>query len=56
MSTQQVTIDRLGGQGDGIGSIDGELVYVPFSLPGETVSIERERQTGSARFSRQTRK
>ncbi len=41
MSTQQVTIDRLGGQGDGIGSIDGELVYVPFSLPGETVSIER---------------
>ncbi len=43
---QQVTIDRLGAQGDGVGSIDGEPVYVPFSLPGETVSIERNGKKG----------
>lgn len=46
MSTRQVTIDRLGAQGDGIGAIDGEPVYVPFSLPGETVSIERNGKKG----------
>ncbi len=34
-----VTISRLGHQGDGIGDINGKAVFVPFSLPGEVVTL-----------------
>ncbi|NYJ11252.1 23S rRNA (uracil1939-C5)-methyltransferase [Rhizobium leguminosarum] len=47
MSTETVTIEKLGAQGDGIaGSADGP-VYVPFSLPGETVAIARVKSQGT---------
>ncbi len=47
MSTQTVTIDRLGSGGDGIaGGPDGP-VYVPFTLPGETVAIARVKSHGT---------
>ena len=36
----RLTIDSLGGRGDGIASLDGRLVYIPFTLPGETVDAE----------------
>jgi 23S rRNA (uracil1939-C5)-methyltransferase len=32
---REVEILRLGGKGDGVASLDGEPVYVPFALPGE---------------------
>ena len=33
-----VRIDRIGSEGDGIGRLaDGTPLYVPFTLPGETV-------------------
>lgn len=35
----EVTVDRLGGLGDGIASHDGRPLYVPFSLPGERVRV-----------------
>jgi 23S rRNA (uracil1939-C5)-methyltransferase len=34
-----VTIDEVGAQGDGVGHVDGQKVYVPFALPGETVRV-----------------
>jgi 23S rRNA (uracil1939-C5)-methyltransferase len=35
----QVRIDRIGSEGDGIGRLaDGTPLYVPFTLPGETVT------------------
>ena len=37
---ETVTIRRLGHQGDGIGEINGKPVFVPYSLPGETVILE----------------
>jgi 23S rRNA (uracil1939-C5)-methyltransferase len=37
-----VRIAELGHGGDGIAEIDGQRVFVPFTLPGETVSIERQ--------------
>lgn len=40
--TEQLTIDRLGHSGDGIAETPGGRVYVPFTLPGETVAAERE--------------
>jgi 23S rRNA (uracil1939-C5)-methyltransferase len=37
-----VLIDRLGAKGDGIAALpDGGAVYVPYALPGETVSISK---------------
>ncbi len=47
MSTETVTIEKLGAQGDGIASSAGGPVYVPFSLPGETVAIARVTSQGT---------
>lgn len=43
-----VTINTLGARGDGVGELDGKPVYVPFALPGETItaSIDEERKNG----------
>ncbi|MEZ2129342.1 MULTISPECIES: class I SAM-dependent RNA methyltransferase [unclassified Sinorhizobium] len=47
MSTETVTITRLGAQGDGIANgADGPL-YVPFTLPGETVAVARVKNHGT---------
>ncbi|MBX5149056.1 class I SAM-dependent RNA methyltransferase [Rhizobium lentis] len=47
MSTETVTIEKLGAQGDGIAGGAGGPVYVPFSLPGETVAIARVKSHGT---------
>jgi len=47
VSTQTVTIEKLGAQGDGIVHADGGPVYVPFTLPGETVAIARVKNHGT---------
>ena len=44
---QPVTITALGQQGDGIAEVDGERVFVPFTLPGERVEIERDGARGT---------
>jgi 23S rRNA (uracil1939-C5)-methyltransferase len=38
--TEQLTITRLGHRGDGIADTPPGPVYVPFALPGETVTVE----------------
>ncbi|MDF3074151.1 MAG: putative (Uracil-5-)-methyltransferase [Alphaproteobacteria bacterium] len=35
-----LTIDTLGARGDGIASLDGKPVYIPFTLPGEIIQAE----------------
>jgi 23S rRNA (uracil1939-C5)-methyltransferase len=35
-----VEIERLGAKGDGIATVDGRPVYVPYVLPGEIVQVE----------------
>ena len=47
MSTETVTIDILGAQGDGIFHASNGPVYVPFSLPGETLAIARVKDHGT---------
>ncbi|MDB5561005.1 MAG: RumA [Hyphomicrobiales bacterium] len=42
----QVTIASLGQRGEGVAEIDNQRVYVPFSLPGETVEITVEGERG----------
>ncbi len=37
------TIDRLGAQGDGIAPTESGEVFVPFTLPGETVTAARHK-------------
>ncbi|OLP54483.1 RNA methyltransferase [Rhizobium rhizosphaerae] len=39
MSVKTVTIDSLGAKGDGIAAGPGGALFVPFSLPGETVGV-----------------
>ena len=44
---ETVTIERLGHGGDGIAVAgDGARVFVPMTLPGETVEIERDGERG----------
>lgn len=37
----RVTIDRLGGRGEGVAHVEGHRLFVPYALPGETVSVDR---------------
>jgi 23S rRNA (uracil1939-C5)-methyltransferase len=39
--TETAKIAELGHAGDGIAEVGGERVFVPFTLPGETVAVER---------------
>ena len=39
--TEQLTIVRLGHRGDGVADTGAGPVYVPYALPGETVTVER---------------
>ncbi len=43
----KVTIDSLGGRGDGIAETDTGRVYVPYTLAGETVEISRQGSRGT---------
>jgi 23S rRNA (uracil1939-C5)-methyltransferase len=38
--SERLTITRLGHRGDGIADAPSGLVYVPYALPGETVTVE----------------
>ncbi len=42
MSARILDILRLGAQGDGIGDIDGRQVFLPFTAPGDRVSVALE--------------
>lgn len=46
--SETVTIARLGAQGDGVADVGGGQVFVPFTLPGETVNIARSGSRGTA--------
>jgi 23S rRNA (uracil1939-C5)-methyltransferase len=39
--SEQLTIARLGHRGDGVADTPDGAVYVPYTLPGETVTVER---------------
>ena len=46
---ERVVIDRIGHQGDGIAVAGGEQVYIPYTLPAETVMISRAGERGALR-------
>ena len=35
--TYTITIDALNSDGAGVGRLDGEVIFVPYALPGETI-------------------
>lgn len=47
MSTQTLTIDSLGAQGDGISHGADGPIFVPFALPGETVAVALVKNQGT---------
>ena len=47
MSTETVTISRLGAQGHGVAQGETGQVFVPYALPGETVAIARNGSHGA---------
>ena len=47
MTTETLTIARLGSGGDGIAEAAGGPVYVPFTLPGETAAVARVKNHGT---------
>ena len=38
----EVTIETLGAGGDGVASVDGDRLFVPWTLPGERVRVRRD--------------
>lgn len=42
--SERVVIDHIGHQGDGVVRGEGTPVFVPYTLPGETVEIERSNE------------
>ena len=40
--TEQLTIARIGHRGDGLADTPAGAVYVPYTLPGETVEVEAD--------------
>jgi 23S rRNA (uracil1939-C5)-methyltransferase len=44
--TENLTINRLGRQGEGIALHNGKTVYVPFALPGEKLSADVHEDRG----------
>lgn len=42
-----VTITGLGARGEGVASVGGTRVFVPFTLPGDVVEIEHEGERGT---------
>ncbi|MBB4953792.1 23S rRNA (uracil1939-C5)-methyltransferase [Agrobacterium vitis] len=47
MSTETLVINSLGAQGDGIANGPDGPIFVPFSLPGETVAVARIKNHGT---------
>ncbi|MCM2294534.1 class I SAM-dependent RNA methyltransferase [Allorhizobium sp. BGMRC 0089] len=47
MSTETLTINSLGAEGDGIAHGPDGPIYVPYSLPGETVTVARVKNEAS---------
>lgn len=47
MSTETVTINRLGAQGDGIAEGPDGPIYAPFTLPGESVALAVNKSHGT---------
>lgn len=45
-ATVDLTIDRIGGRGDGIAELQGRPVYVPYTIAGETVRARLEGRRG----------
>lgn len=43
---RKLDIVRLGHEGDGIGSLDGEAVFVPFAAPGDELTVEVDDDRG----------
>ena len=55
MTVETVTIGHVGAEGDGIASADdGATLYVPNTLPGEIVQVERSRRQGDGWLARST--
>lgn len=42
----EVTVARLGAQGDGLARVDGRPLYIPLALPDETVRVQVGRSVG----------
>lgn len=47
MSTVTLKVQSLGAQGDGIAHAEGGPVFIPFSLPGETVAVAKVKDQGT---------
>jgi len=49
VAEERLVIDRVGHQGDGIALSGAGQVYIPYTLPGETVIIDRHGDRGDLR-------
>ena len=47
MSTETITISKLGAQGHGVAQGPKGPIYVPYALAGETVAIARNGSQGT---------
>ncbi len=43
----RLSIEHMGSRGEGVATVGGEHLYVPYALPGELVSVDREGERGT---------
>src|SRR5271169_2290328 len=48
----ELSVERLGAQGDGIAECDGEPVFLPFTVPGDRVRARLGARRGGGREGR----
>lgn len=46
---QKITIDQLGGRGDGIGHVNGKPLYVPYTVSGDVIDVKVNGSKGRLR-------
>lgn len=47
--SHKITIDEIGGRGDGLTELNGKMIYVPYTAPGDVIDIKINGSKGRLR-------
>ncbi|MDG1437423.1 MAG: hypothetical protein P8P98_00505, partial [Emcibacteraceae bacterium] len=45
----KITIDEIGGRGDGLAKLDGKVIYIPYGAPGDVADVKLNGSKGRIR-------
>ena len=47
--TDKLTIDEIGGRGDGLATLNGKVIYIPYAAPGDVADVKLNGSKGRIR-------